>query len=189
MKPFEFVLVIISVIVGLALTEFAIGVSYMIQNFRTAHFYWPHITVMLFGLVSCLNYWGTVYKLRKIDAWSIMHIGLVFLSGLIFFIMTKLYFPDPDKFDLDYERYFKDNIKITFALMICFVISFMLEAIVIRKVRQLRKFTIMIVFILAISSGLLIDNHLYVGILTVILLLMQIAYMVRTKTLIADREN
>jgi hypothetical protein len=189
MKPFEFVLVIISVIVGLALTEFAIGVSYMIINYERANFYWPYIVLMLCGLMSCLNYWATVYKLRKVQTWTVSYIGIVFLSGLIFFIMTRIYFPNPDKFDQDYQRYFHENVRTIFVLMICFVISFILEAVVIRKVRGFKKFGMMIAFILVILSGVIVRNDFYVNILTIVILLMQTIYYSRTGNLVADQET
>lgn len=189
MKPFEFVLVIISVIVGLALTEFAIGVSHMIINYEAANFYWPYIVLMLCGLMSCLNYWATVYKLRRVQTWTVSYIGIVFLSGLIFFIMTKIYFPDPDKFDQDYERYFNEHVRTIFVLMICFVISFILEAMVIRKVRGFKKFAMMIAFIAVILSGVIIRNSVYVSMLTIVILVMQTIYYSRTGTLVGDKEN
>ncbi|SRR5258707_7177444 len=189
MKPFEFVLIIISVIVGLALTEFAIGVAYMIQNYDTAHYYWPYIVLMAVGFMSCMTYWATVYKLRKIPTWTIAHIGLVFSSGLLLFVMAKIYFPDPNKFDLDYEKYFNNNVRTLFSLMICFVISYSLEAIVIRKVRQIRKFVMMFLFVLVTLSGIIISNSLYISVLTIVLFLMQLFYMSRTNFSIADKEG
>lgn len=189
MKPFEFVLVIISVIVGLALTEFAIGVSYMIRNYQTAHFYWPHIVLMLCGLISCLNYWGTVYKLRRVEIWSLTYIGIVFLSGLIFFLMTKIYFPDPEGFDLDYEKYFNEHVTIIFILMDCFVVSFILEIVIIRKVRQFKKFVMMIVIMLVILSGVIIRDKTYVSMLTVVILLLTTTYYSRAASLTVDKES
>src|SRR5690349_244373 len=106
MKPFEFVLIIVSVIIGLALTEFALGMTYMIKVSKTAHLYWPHLIVCFLGFITCLNYWGTVYKLRKVSKWTIPNIGIVFISGMIFYAMTHINFPDPNNFDQNYERHF-----------------------------------------------------------------------------------
>lgn len=186
MKPFEFVLIIISVIIGLALTEFAIGVSFMIQNYEAAHFYWPHFVLMLTGLIGCLNYWATVYKLRKVQIWSVVEIGIVFLTGLIYFVLTKIYFPTSDRFDLDYEKYFHDNYKKIFILMVCFVMSYSFEALLIRKVRQLKKFTVQIAFIIILLSGIIADNKLYTSVLAVLLFLLQFFYMYKTRIIVTE---
>ena len=73
--------------------------------------------------------------------------------------------------------------------MICFVISFILEAVVIRKVRKFRKFGMMITFILVILSGVIIKNDVYVNMLTIVILIMQTVYYSRTGDLVADKEG
>src|SRR5262245_46430844 len=128
MKAFEFVLIIVSLIVGLALTEFAIGLADMIKIVDTAHYYWAHILWMLYGFVGCMSYWVTVYKLRNVEVWSIFRIGLVFTSGLLFFVMTRLVFPDRENFDHDYEKYFYAHIGIQLVILILYVICYGLES-------------------------------------------------------------
>ncbi len=103
--------------------------------------------------------------------------------------MTKICFPNSDNFDLNYETYFYESIRIIFVLMILFVISISLEALVIKKVRQIKKYTINILFLIVIASGLITYNKTYISILTVVLLLIQIVFMLRTKTLITEKEN
>lgn len=188
MKPFEFVLVIVSVIVGLGLTEFAIGMADLIQSYQTAIFYWPFAALIGLGFIGCLNYWGTVYKLRHVTSWSIPNIGVVFMSGMIFFIITSITFPNPNTFDQNYERHFNANIRIIFALLFLLVVFYMLESFLIRKVRKLKKYAIGIAFVLVILSGVVINNKTYQAALTVVLLIMQIYYMAFTKVTIDDKE-
>jgi hypothetical protein len=76
-----------------------------------------------------------------------------------------------------------------FVLMICFVISFILEAVVIRKVREFKKFGMMIAFVLVILSGVIVKNDFYVNMLTIVILLMQTIYYSRTGKLTADKES
>ena len=73
--------------------------------------------------------------------------------------------------------------------MICFVISFILEAVVIRKVRGFKKFVVMIAFILVILSGVIVRNDFYVKMLTIVILLMQTVYYSKTGNLVADKEE
>lgn len=187
MKPFEFILIIISVIVGLALTEFAIAVAFMIQNYQKIHFYWPHLVFGAFGLISILNYWATVYRLKKVERWTVAQFGLLFATGLIFFIITKIHFPGRDAFNLDYETYFHENIRTILILVICFLLVWMLEAFAIRKVRKINRYTVMLIFILMCLSGVFIDNPLYIGILGSVMLAMQILYMHRIGAKIEER--
>ena len=185
MKPFEFVLIIVSVIIGLALTEFALGVAEMIKMHRTAHYYWAHFVLCIYGFMSCLNYWGTVYRLRHIKRWTVWQMGIVFLTGMIFFSMAHIAIPSTDNFDQDYERYFHENVAVTFILMIGFVIFFMLESWMIRKSRKPKSYLVGLGFIAVISTGVMINNETYRAVLTVVLMLLQ-AYNMYANKVVMD---
>jgi hypothetical protein len=186
MKPFEFVLIIVSVVIGLALTEFALGVAEMIKMYRTAHYYWAHFVMCIYGFMSCLNYWGTVYRLRHIKRWTVSQMGIVFITGMIFFAMTHIVLPNTEHFDQNYERYFHENMTVIFILMISFVIFFMLESWMIRKLRKPKSYLVGIGFIAAISSGVIINNESYRAVLTAVLMLLQAYNMYANKVVINE---
>lgn len=186
MKAFEFVLIILSLIVGLSLTEAAIGISYMIQNYRVANFYLPFIAMATTGFLYILNYYSSLFKLRRVAHWNVARIGVVFLTGLVYFTLTQIYFPDQDNFDQDYERYFNENFQIVLTLMISFIISFMLELYIVRQVRKLKAYMLAIVIGLTILTGVVITNKEYWAVLTIILLALQIFNIYWSKLIIKD---
>jgi hypothetical protein len=188
MKPFEFALVIVSVIIGLALTELAIGVADMIRIYRSAHIYWAHILLCTLGLVTCINYWATLYKLRNINRWPTPNLAIVVIGGLLFFILGRLLFPEMSSFDKNYERYFHENVATLLTLNILFIILLMLEAFMIRKVKKLKSYFFGMVFIAILFSGVVIDNKVYREILTVIYFTMYIYFMFTSKVIIYDNE-
>jgi len=187
MKPFEFALVIVSVIIGLALTEFAIGVADMIKIYKTAHIYWAHILLSCLGFVTCLNYWATLYKLKNVDRWTTLNLVIVVVGGLLFFIMARVMFPDLDSFDNDYRRHFHENIGVLLILNVLFIVFIMLEAFLIRGVRRFQSYLNGIVFISLLLSAILINNEAYTEVLTVIYFAMYIYFMVTSKVAIFDR--
>jgi hypothetical protein len=186
MKPFEFVLVIISVIIGLVLTEFAIGISYMIQYYRTAIYYWPHIAFLGFGFIGCLNYWGSLYRLRNLSTWTVPQMGMIFTTGLFFCISSQIITPDENNFDHNYKRYFHENANVLYSLLICLVTSLMIETYLIKKVRRLKWYLVMSINISLALSGMVIDNENYKGALAVILLIVQIYNMYSTRVIIDE---
>lgn len=188
MKPFEFVLIVVSVIVGLALTEFATGVADMIKNYRTAIFYWPHAVLCLWGFISFLNYWSTVYKLRRITHWTVPSIGIMIISALLYFVTTRAVFPDNAGPKQNYEEHFNQNIGTILALAITFNIFYMLESLVIRKIRKMKRYWTMIIFLLVMLSGVVIDNNAFRGILMVVGLTLQIYYLYSAKVIIQDED-
>lgn len=188
MKAFEFVLIILSLIIGLSLTEAAIGVSYMIQNYKTANFHLPFVAMAITGFLYVLYYYSTLFKLRKVTKWSVPNIGLIFLSGLIFFVLTQIYFPDQNGFDQNYEKYFNENFTIVLMLMLCFTLSYMLELFIVRQVRNWKIYLTVILSSLFIISGLMVSNQTYRSILTIFLLLLQIYNIYWSKLIIKDSE-
>lgn len=189
MKPFEFVLIIVSVIIGLALTEFALGVADMIKMHRTANYYWAHMVLGVYGFMSCLNYWGSVYRLKRLKAWTVPQMGIVFLTGMFFYAMTHLVFPSSQNFDYDYKRYFHENIAVIFILMIGFVVFFILESLLVRRSRKFRSYLVGLGFIATIATGLIIANETYRAVLTAILGLMQVYNMYANRVIIYDAEG
>jgi len=188
MKAFEFVLIILSLIIGLSLTEAAIGVSYMIQNYRTANFYLPFVVMAVTGFLYILYYYSTLFKLKKVTKWSVPNIGLIFTSGLIFFVLTQIYFPDQSDFDQDYEKYFNENFTVVLTLMLCFTLSYMLELFIVRQVGNSKVYFAVVVASLSIISGIIVSNQNYRFILTIFLLALQIYNIYWSNLTIKDSE-
>ena len=189
MKPFEFVLIILSLIIGLSLTEAAIGISYMIQNYRTANFYLPFAIMAITGFLYILYYYSTLFKLKKVTTWSVPQLGLIFTTGLIFFVLTQIYFPDQSDFDKDYEKYFNENFTVVLMLMLCFTLSYMMELFIVRKVRNPKVYLAVIVASVSITSGIIIDSENYRFVLTIFLFMLQLYNIYWSNLTIRDSET
>jgi len=186
MKAFEFVLIVVSLIVGLALTEFATGVADMIRTLHRAHFYWAHIILIAYGFISCLTYWTTIHKLRRVNRWSVFHIAIVLMSGLLFFISTRIVFPDRDTFDLDYEKYFNDQVSTIFIMVILYIIFYMLESFVIKGVRKWRSYGMRGFSIMLLLSGVVIQHETYRAGLVLVLFLLQLYFIYSMRIVVED---
>lgn len=143
MKPFEFVLVIISIIIGLAFTEFANVVAMMIKTYKISVMSLPYLLILLTGAVGGLNYWGTVYMHRKILVWDNLKVGLLFLTALTYYATARVYLPDSNSFNQNYVELYHEVISVSLTMMICFVISIIVESCVLRKGRPLKWYIIM----------------------------------------------
>ncbi len=189
MKPFEFVLVIISIIIGLSFTEFANAVGYMIKTYKTSTFSLPYLLTTLTGLTAGLNYWGSVYMHRKIKEWDNLKMGLLFLTALTYYTIARVFLPDPNSFNHNYVQLYHEVISTSLAMMICFLISLIIETYVLKKGRPLKWYLIMFSFILLMLSGVIIDNRTYREILSFILLALQLLNLIIVRTVISDNSN
>jgi hypothetical protein len=189
MKPFEFVLVIISIIIGLAFTAFADVVALIIKNYRISTFSLPYFSFMLAGLAGGLNYWGTVYMHRKITEWSNLSMGLLFFTALTYYAVAGVFLPDSVSFDHNYVEFYHKVIGPSLAMTICFVISLTVESYVLKKGRPLRWYMMMLSFILVALSGIIIEDRTYREILSFIVLALQVLNLSINKVVISERSG
>jgi hypothetical protein len=189
MKPFEFVLVIISLIIGLAFTEFANSVAFMIKNYRISIFSLPYFSFLTTGLLGGLNYWATLYMHRKVTAWTNLSMGLLFLSALTYYAVARVFLPDPVSFSHNYIEYYHEVIARSLTMVICFVISLTIESYALKKGRPLKWYMMMLAFVLVATSGMLVDDRMYREILSYIILALQVFNLAINRVVISERSG
>jgi hypothetical protein len=186
MKPFEYVLVIISVIIGLSLAELALGVSNMIQQYRTAVYYVPYFAGILLVFLAMLHYWTTLYTSRNRSSWSVPQIGIVFIMTMCYYIMAQVGVPDQENFNQNYEEYFNNNAGALYSAGVLLGFAIFLESYMLKRQRQTKWYIITSVLSLLALSGALIDNDKFRAILTVFMIPAQIFNMYTTKAVVKE---
>lgn len=187
MKPFEFVIVIISIIIGLAFTEFAKTIVLMIKNYKTAVFSLPYILIMLTGWVGGLNYWATIYMTRKVQLWDNQKMGLLFVTSLSYYVIAGTFLPDANSFTGNYIELYHEVIDISLITMISWIILIMAESYLFKKGRPFFWYIIMILFILLMLSGIIVDNRTFRETLAYILFVLQLINLIASKIVIGDK--
>lgn len=187
MKPFEFVIVIISIIIGLAFTEFANTIVLMIKNYKTSVFSLPYLLIMLAGWAGGLNYWATIYMTRKIQLWDNQKMGLLFVTSLSYYVIAGIFLPDANSFTGNYVELYHEVIDISLITMISWIILITAESFFFKKGRPLIWYIIMALFILLMLSGILLDNRVYRETLSYILFALQFINLAVSKIVIGDR--
>ena len=117
MGVFEYIGVLISVIMGLAITHLAVGASKLIQNRDTARLYLPHVVWTLNTLLYILMIWWSMFWWSGLEDWSAYHYLGITVYAIVLFLMSAMLYPyDMDK-NIDVEAYFFKNRVWYFALM------------------------------------------------------------------------
>jgi len=95
MSLFEFLMVLVSIIVGLGIAEILTGIARLIRCRGSIQGYWVHsvfVTVMFFAL---LQQWWEIWGLRDAPEWT-FHGLLMMLTGPVgLFLIAHLLFPEP----------------------------------------------------------------------------------------------
>lgn len=97
MELFEFLMVLVSIIIGLAIAELLTGSARLLRERTTVEFYWLH-TVLILGVgLAMLQIWWESWHLRDVPAVSFLQLCLLLASPIALFMMAHLLFPGPEE--------------------------------------------------------------------------------------------
>lgn len=106
---------------GVCITQMAVNVVLVIQNFNTAVLYAPPILWNAAALLAILAHWVNFYQADKRESWNAVQITLVFLTLLIYFIPATLLSRAPViNGRVNYEILFEDNKTLIYVSVIIF---------------------------------------------------------------------
>ena len=71
MTTFEYIAVLVSIIVGLSLTHLLGGVGRIIGNPGCAKVYWVHLVWTLYAFVYLVAFWWWEYQLSTVEVWTV----------------------------------------------------------------------------------------------------------------------
>jgi hypothetical protein len=106
---FDYLGVLISVILGLALTHLLLGVSRLIEMRGSVKVYWVQLVWTVNILLYVLGIWWGMFWWKRLGAWSIQEfLFLAFYAGVLFLLASML-FPSEVREGTDFEAYFFRN--------------------------------------------------------------------------------
>ena len=95
MSLFEFLMVLVSIIIGLGIAEILTGVARLIRCRDSIRGYWVHsviVTAVFFGL---LQQWWEIWGLRDTSEWTFLGLIMMLTGPVGLFIFAHLLFPEP----------------------------------------------------------------------------------------------
>lgn len=95
MSTFEFVSVLLSIVISLALTHLLTGVAQALKA-KKVRFDWVLAGWWLFVAMLCVDYWFSVWRLRDSQLWSLAFVLMWLLLAAITYIAAWLVVPDAD---------------------------------------------------------------------------------------------
>lgn len=96
MELFEFLMVLVSIIIGLAIAELLTGTARLLRARNSVDFYWLH-TVLILGVgFAMLQIWWESWSLRALPEVSFLQLCLLLANPISLFLIAHLLFPDRD---------------------------------------------------------------------------------------------
>lgn len=93
MSPFEYVTVLISIILGLGITQILTGIADLIHKSRNVTIYWPHLIWILFVLLLHIQEWWVLYELKGYQPWRLPTFLFVMAYPVNLFVLARMLFP------------------------------------------------------------------------------------------------
>ena len=92
MQPFDYIAVLLSIVISLALAHLLTGIAHMIQN-GVRGFSIPLSQWILFSVFLCVDYWFYVWHLHREANWSLPYVCLLLAQASIIFVAARLIVP------------------------------------------------------------------------------------------------
>lgn len=120
MTQFQFVLVLLSIIIGLGVTDLLTNISRQIRLGRKVKFSWLQSSLVLFVFIALLQQWWESWGLQSVDHWNFGTMLLMLAGPVGLYIGSHMLFPQKIE-DGDLEEHYFDNAK-AFWLIAVFVV-------------------------------------------------------------------
>lgn len=121
MNHFSFVMVLLSIIVGLGVTELLTNVARQIQHRKTTRYYWLHSVIVVLVFMALLQQWWESWSLQSKTEWSFTGLLLMLGGPVGIYLISHLLYPAKIE-EADFEAHYYDNAKVVACLAIVTII-------------------------------------------------------------------
>jgi hypothetical protein len=124
MAAFEYLSVLISIILALGMTRVLAGVGEMLQARRQHRIYWVHIVWIINVFIYLVVAWWIFYRWRNQQSWNFYLFVFVLISPTILYLASMLLFPREGGSDesVDYKAHYYANHRAFFVIFSLFTV-------------------------------------------------------------------
>lgn len=93
MDEFGYLSVLLSIILGLSVTQLLQGLSGIVQARNRVRIYWPAVGWAILLLVVDAQAWWAMFGLRSHHPWTFLHFSIVLLETILLYLLAALVLP------------------------------------------------------------------------------------------------
>ncbi|MEN8376968.1 MAG: hypothetical protein ABFS34_16190 [Gemmatimonadota bacterium] len=117
MTVFEYLSVLLSVVMGLGLTHILVGFSKSVHHRDTLKVYWVHVAWGVNVIVYIVGIWWGMFWWSGLPEWTFVEFLLVFAYTVSLFLLASILYPWDIPPDFDFEDHFYRNRSWFFGLL------------------------------------------------------------------------
>jgi hypothetical protein len=127
-SPFEYITVLISIILGMGITEILSSVGNVILRWERVKLYWPHSVLVLLVFVFHFQEWWVVFELRSYQYWRLPVFLFTILYPVNLYILARILFPQkyPPK-GTSLKKFYFNNCKRIFLFIFSLAVLSILD--------------------------------------------------------------
>jgi hypothetical protein len=118
MGAFEYLSVIISIVLSLSLAQLVEGLGRIIQLRRQITFYWPTLLAVLTLILVDIQFWWTTFNLRDRNNWSYFSFLAMVLLTVLLTLVATLTLPNFDDGETDLRATYRNNAPWYFSMLV-----------------------------------------------------------------------
>ncbi len=117
-SPFEYVSILISIILGLGITQILSAFSDLLYNYKKIRFYWPHTFWIVFILFLHIQDWFITYQLKDKPVWHLRELLFILLYPISLFCVAKMLLPTNEREERnDMKLFYKSQYPLIFMIV------------------------------------------------------------------------
>jgi hypothetical protein len=111
MTTFEYISVLLSIIVGLGVTHLLGGVGRIINEPKRYTIYWVHLVWVVWLFLMMIFFWWFQFQLVGIQVWSFGHYLVIMLYAVMLYMFSVVLMPRYRIEEGDFRRYYMERRK------------------------------------------------------------------------------
>ncbi|MGA9333200.1 MAG: hypothetical protein WBV39_02865 [Rudaea sp.] len=124
MDAFSYLTVLLSIVLGLAITQILQGFRGLILARKHLRGYWPCVLWAILLLFMNVQAWWAIYQLREYVHWTFLAFSIVLAETIPLYLLAALVFPDMDNNgQVDLRTHYYDNHRWFFFMAVALIVT------------------------------------------------------------------
>lgn len=94
MSRFEYLSVLVSIVIALGISEIASSWGYLLRNRARVRFYWLHVFWSVFTALLMIQFWWGFWAFRTVESWTFFGLAAVVGECLVLVLAALVLLPD-----------------------------------------------------------------------------------------------
>jgi hypothetical protein len=163
MDAFAHLSVLISIVLGLGITNLLIGLARIVQMRGRVKVYWPTIVWALVLLLLHVQTWWSMFGLRNVETWTFVAFSLTLMQPILLFFLSALVMPDFDRDEaLDLHANYFAQVRWFFGIIVALLLVSLLRTYATSgRLPATPDLAFHLAFIAGVIPGVVVTNEIF----------------------------